>query len=378
MSLRHTKKVLKTSAERIARPTILEVVSDTDARADLTAAADVRAGLGDVFDAHLARMGDSCPPVVGQSDMHWIAAGDGLSLQADLASLFARVQLDIVHTHRVDDLAVIGAAARQAGVPCLVHSVCGEIALADSEQVVRLKDLADEYSAILIAPSFEVASRFNAADDIAVVPRSIDCTRYHAGSSAKARQKTGLPVAPRIIGCASPAAGLETLFRALAKMEPDVHVALFGPASPGIVERSMIREQNLEERVHVLGGWALPELIHQAIDIYYHGPSDDCSARPILAAQACEKPVVAAYPTKAEFLCPQSGHLLPAQFLPALVSALNRALSASPAPAARSFVEQNWNLSSSIGIYETVLRAAIKDSLGEQGQGRGSAAGSAG
>ncbi len=353
-------------------------MSDLDARADLTAASDVRAGLGGLFDTHIARMGDSCPPVVGQHDMHWISSGDGLSLQADLATLFSRVQIDIVHTHRMDDLAVVGAAARQAGVPCLVHSICGEIALADKEQVSRLKELTDMHGALLIAPSFEVASRLDAAADITVVPRSIDCKRYTTGSSAKARQKTGLPVDARIIGCASPATGLETFFRAVSKMEPNVHVALFGPASPGIVERSMIRELSLEERVHVLGGWALPELIHQAIDAYYHGPSDDCSARPVLAAQACGKPVVAAYPTKAEFLCPQSGHLLPAQFLPALIGALNRALSASPASTARSFVEQNWNLAASIGMYESVLRAAVKESLGERGPDRDAAAGGAG
>ena len=41
-------------------------------------------------------------------------------------------------------------------------------------------------------------------------------------------------------------------------------------------------------------------MIHQAIDIYFHGPSRDCSPRPLLAAQACEKPVVATLPTLAE------------------------------------------------------------------------------
>jgi glycosyltransferase involved in cell wall biosynthesis len=377
MSLLHKKNVIRTNAERVARPTILEVVSECDARADLTAASDIRFGLGGVFDAHLARMGDSCPPIVGHDDIHWIT-GDGVSLQADLASLFAQVQLDIVHTHRADDLAVVGAAAREAGVPSLVHTICGEIATADSQKIKRLKELADMYGAVLVAPSLKAARRLNDVEGIVIVPRSVDCARYQPGSPAKARQKTGLPEEPRVIGCASPASKLESLFHAVTRLEPDVHIALFGPASPGALERSLIRELDLEERVHVLGGWALPELIHQAIDIYYHGPSDDCSPRPVLAAQACGKPVVAESPTKAKFLCPQTGYLLPAQFRPGLVDALNQALSISPTLTARSFVEKNWNLSSSIGTYESVLRAAVQSGLGEQESGNDAAAGTAG
>ncbi len=377
MSVLHTKNVNRTNAERVARPTILEVVSDCDARADLTAASDVRFGLGGVFETHLARMGDSCPPVVGHNDIHWIS-GDGVSLQADLASLFARVPLDVVHTHRADDLAIVGAAAREAGVPALVHTICGEIASADSLKVDRLKELVDMHGAVLVAPSFDVACRLGDVENVAIVPRSVDCTRYQPGSPAKARQKTGLPEEPRVIGCASPAANLESLFQAVARLEPDVHIALFGPASPGAVERRLIRELDLEERVHVLGGWALPELIHQAIDIYYHGPSDDCSPRPVLAAQACGKPVVAASPTEANFLCPHTGHLLPAQFQPGLAGALNQALSVSPTLTARSFVEKNWNLSSSIGIYESVLRAAVQNGLGERDSGNDATAGTAG
>ena len=377
MSELNSKDLTRTNAERVARPAILEVVSDCDARADLTAASDIRSGLGGVFDAHLARMGDSCPPIVGHSDTHWIS-GEGLTVQADLAALFARVPLDIVHTHRADDLAIVGAAAREAGVPCLVHTICGEFAMAEQPKVERLIELADVYGAVLVAPSFEVAQRLKSVKNIAIVPRSIDCSRYQPDSPAKARQKIGLPEEPRVIGCASPVSNLETLFLALTRLEPDIHVALFGPASPGAAERSMIRALDLEERVHVLGGWALPELVHQAIDIYYHGPSDDCSPRPVLAAQACGKPVVAAYPTKAEFLCPQTGYLLPAQFLPALVSTLKQALSNSPTLTARSFVEKNWNLSSSIGIYESVLRSAVQNSLGDQESGYDAAAGGAG
>lgn len=374
MKFSNTKGLTRTYAQRIARPAILEIVTDCDARADLTAAADIRAGLSSVFDAHIARMGDSCPPVVGHDDIHWISR-DGASLEADLTSLFARISLDIVHTHRTRDLASVAAAARRSGVPCLVHTIGSDAVVADEQKLMRINELAAAYEVVLVAPSWEVASRLGVAEDVAIVPPSIDCARYRPDSPAKARQKTGLPEEPRIIGCASPASGLEGLFHALTRLELDVHVALFGPAFPGGGERRMIRELNLDERVHVLGGWALPELIHQAIDIYYHGPSGDGGSRPILAAQSCGKPVVAGHPTAAGFLCPQTGQFLASRSPQVLVDALGRALSLSPAPTAREFVEANWCFGSTISVYESVLRSAIELCLNEQGPADDAAAG---
>jgi len=206
---------------------------------------------------------------------------------------------------------------------------------------------------------------------------SIDCGRYRPDLPAKARQKAGLPEHPRIIGCASPAAGLEVLLLALTKMEPDVHVALFGPAFPGAAERHTIRELNLDERVHVLGGWALPEVIHQAIDVYCHGPSDDRGSRPILAAQACGKPVVAGHPAEAGCVCPGTGQCLDEWSSDGLAAALDRAMSLSPAPTAREFVEENWCFAESIGAYESVFRSAIELCLNEQDTADDAAAGGA-
>jgi len=366
MKLFNTKDLIRSYAQRIARPAILEVVSDGDAHADLTAASDIHAGLGTVFDAHLARIGDGSPPVVGYDDIHWISR-DSASLQDEFASLFSRVSLDIVHTHRTQDLASVAPAARRSGVPCVVHTIDGGAVVAEQKQLEELTELAAAYEVVLVAPSAEAASGLGVAEDVAIVRPSIDSARYRPGSPAKARQKTGLPEHPRIVGCASSASGLESLLRALTAMEPDVHVALFGPAFPGAAERHMIRELNLDERVHVLGGWALPEVIHQAIDVYYHGPSDDRGSRPILAAQACGKPVVAGHPTEAGVVCPQTGHCDKSRSPERLAEALDRALSLSPAPAAREFVERNWDTASSIGSYESLFRSAIELSLKERG-----------
>lgn len=377
MSLKYTKGVIRSFSERIARPAILEVVSECDARADLTAASDVRTGLGAVIDAQVVRIGEGSPPVVGHDDVHWISR-DGAALESGLTSLFARIALDIVHTHRTSDLTAIAPTARKSGVPCLVHSIVSDSVTDDERELKRLNELAERFDVVLIAPSVDVASRLGAAEDVAIVPASIDCTRYRPSSPSKARQKTGLPEEPQFIGCATPAAGLKPLFEALTSLDPDVHVALFGPAFPGTAERRLVRELNLDERVHVLGGWALPELIHQAIDVYYQGPSGGCGDRPVLAAQACGKPVVAIGPMDEGKLCPQTGILLTSQSSSALADALSQAISVSPATAARSFVEEYWSFAPLIGAYESVFRSAVELFLAEHDPTDDAAAGSAG
>lgn len=360
MNIVKTNNSPNNRAENGSRITVLEVVSESDASADLTAALEIHDGLGAAFDTHTFRYGWNSLPVGGRDGAHCVP-GDGPALDGALESVFKQVRPDVVHTHRLADLGIVGPVARAAGVPCLVHTVCGEVATAAAWQIEKFRDMAATLQPVLIAPSAETVSSLGDDFQAVVVPRGIDCRKYRPGSPALARRKVGLPPRPRVIGCASPAADLEMLFRALFRLEPDVHLALFGPALPGMVERGLIRRLGLDERVHVLGGWAAPELIHQAIDVYFHGPSLDCSPRPVLAAQACGKPVVAASPAEAVSLCPETGTLLPAAFQPALVGALRRALANTPAPAARKFAESAWSASVSIEGYETALRDAVRD-----------------
>lgn len=344
------------------RPILLESVTDRDAQGDLTCAIDLRDGLAEACDTHLLLLATTQQGGLERRDAMQIWSGNP-NLPSELRSLLGNLQADIVHTHRIDELSTIGRAARQAGVPHIVHSVCGTITSAQKWQLDQLAALLEELSPLMIAPSEEAADRLPGSAQIAILPTGIDCERYVPGDRVSARRKIGLPLKPKIIGRASPLKGLETLLQALFRMDPEVHLALFGPAQVGRAERELIRWLGLEERVHVLGAWARPELIYQAIDIYFHGPAGDCLPRAVLAAQACGKPVIACAPTLNRVLCPLTGRLAPIEYMPALLHSLRRSLDSPKPEVTRQFILDNWNIGNTLKGYSELF-----DQLAEQNE----------
>lgn len=344
------------------RPVLIEAVTDSDAQDDLTCAFDLRDGLAGAWDSHLLWLSTTGHngQVPRDATRMWSESPD---LPSELRTLFEDLRPDIVHTHRMGELSTIGQAAKQSGVPHIVHSVYGTIANAEKWQVDRLAAVVEELSPLLIAPSDEAARRLPASARIAILPTGMDCERYAPGDQERARRKTGLPPGPKIIGCASPIQGLETLLHALFRMEREVHLALFGVAQPGKEERLLIRWLGLEERVHVLGAWARPELIYQAIDAYFHGPSGDCLPRAVLAAQACGKPVVACGPTPSRVLCPRTGRLTPTGYMPTLLHSLRRSLEAPEPQVTRQFVLDNWHIGNTLERYSDLFGQLAEQNL---------------
>lgn len=354
MNLDNSQQVETSYSASNTRPVILEVASEVDARGDFTSAFDIRAALRNSCEFHLLRIGSEATPLPFSDNAHQIGGGAPEQLR-QLTALFEKIRPDVVHTHRLRDLANIGITARAAGVPRLVHTICDGFPGASEQKVAEFLALAHSLRPMLVAPTAEAACRLNPDTQVTVIPRGIDLSRNRPGDALQARRKIGLPLAPQIVGSASPAASLETLVRSLFRLDSNVHLALFGAAIPGPGERELIRHLGVEERIHVLGSWAQPELIHQAIDVYFHGPSSDNCPRPLLAAQAAAKPAIAIFPAVVDFLCPETGQLLPNQFQPAILSALKRALDNAPAPQARKFVEKNWDAATAMAAYEELF-----------------------
>lgn len=337
------------------RPVLMETATESDALDDRTGAADLCDRLAQEFDTHLLLLSNDSQKGEGQRNRVRLWKDDP-GLSGELKFLFDFMRPDVLHTHKPDELAALGHAARAAGVPHLVHSLCGELAAAGTRHLDRFAAIAEGLSPLLIAPSEEVADRLPSWARVEVVRTGIDCERYVPGDKASARRKTGLPAKPRIIGCASPAQGMASLLKTIFHLDGDIHLALFGLANPGAAERDLIRRLDLEERVHVLGAWAKPELIFQAIDVYFHGPSDDCLPRPVLAAQACGKPSIACTPALDDALCPQTGRQAPMQYMPALRHSLRRALEPTDSRVTRQFILDRWNVEQSLESYGTLFR----------------------
>lgn len=338
---------------------LLETVTERDALDDLTSALDLCDGMADCYDTHLLWLANEPRKGVRRRrGYHFWKDDPGLS--DELALLFEGLLPDIVHTHRLRELATVGHAARKAGVPHLVHTICGEFGKAPKWRLQQFAAAAQGLSPVLIAPSEEAAQELPTDARIEILPVGVDCERYVPGDGALARRKVGLPSAPRIIGCSTPTQALETLFHAMFRMDADIHLALFGKARPDNADRAMLRRLGLEERVHVLGSWAKPELVYQAIDIYFHGPAGDCMPRAVLAAQACGKLVVACTPTPSSTLCPDTGRLAPMDYMPTLSHALRLSLNSAAPGVTRQFVLDRWNVRDSVDSYARLFRQFAK------------------
>jgi glycosyltransferase involved in cell wall biosynthesis len=334
---------------------LVESVTDFDAQGDLTAAIDLHSGLAKSCDSQLLWL-ETIPQKTQEQPGAIRLWSKGPGLPGELQDLFDNIRPDIVHTHRLDELAAIGQAAKQAGVPHIVHSVCGTLTGLGKLRLDRFAATVETLSPLLLAPSEEAADLLPASAHIEILPAGIDCERYIPGDRARARRKIGLPAGPRIIGCASPIQNLGTLLQALFRMDSEVQLSLFGAALPGKEERALIRRLGLEERVHVLGAWARPELIYQAIDVYFHGPAGDCLPRAVLAAQACGKPVIACAPTPNRALCPQTGRIAATGFMPTLLHSLRRSFESTDAATTRQFVLDNWNIGNTLERYGDLFK----------------------
>ncbi|MBE9553241.1 MAG: hypothetical protein IMF05_07250 [Proteobacteria bacterium] len=343
------------------RPVLMETVAENDAQDDLSSAIDLTDGLAGECETLLLWLANI--PQKSQERRNAIQLwNEDPNLQDELRKLFDNLRPDIVHTHRLSELTTVGHAAGQAGVPNIVHSVCGAITGAEKWQLDQFAALMEGLSLLLIAPNEEAADRLPASARVEILPAGIDCERYVPGDPARARRKIGLPAKPRVIGCASPLQGLETLLQALFRMDGEVHLALFGQARPAQAERGLIKRLGLEERVHVLGAWAKPELIFQAIDVYFHGPSGDCLPRAVLAAQACGKSAIACEPAPSKTLCPQTGRLTPLQYMPTLLHSLRRTLDSAEPAVTRQFIVDNWNVERSLEGYSALFKQLAEPS----------------
>ncbi len=239
------------------RPLLVETVRSSDAQNDQTAAVDLCNILRPYYDTRLLWLEDDKWNAGNQIDAVQLN-DDAPGLLDQICGVFERMRPTFVHTHRLDELEFVGRAARKAGVPYLVHSLNSDFLQADEDETGKLCTLIQELSPVTISSDPAVASRLRGSVKVEIIPTGIDCNRYFPGDQEKARRRVGLPPEPKIIGCSSSLSDVSHLAHALFQLESNVHLALFGKARLDRMERELIRKLGLEERIHVLGGWARP------------------------------------------------------------------------------------------------------------------------
>lgn len=353
----------QTDRANAERPVIVYVLSWQDARLDLAIAGDLRTRLGTEFDSHFVQFHEpDIMPLSERGAYHIPRAGADFA--EHLESLIRSLQPDIVHTHSLRDFETVLPAVSRAGVPHLVHRVESPVRAENTVGHLQEGLFLQAAGALAVVPNSDLIPKGWAGTAPWVIPTGIDCDRFSPGDAEQARRKVGLPLGPKIVGCGSMSEHLDPLIQAIFRSRQDIHLALFGPGVPTSAQRQRIRRLGLDERIHVVGPWAEPELIYRAIDAYFHGPDENPVPRQILAAQAVGKPVIATRPVREESLCPQNGHLLPTLFVPALTSAIQRMVAGVSGESIRRFIETNWNSDRMVGAYREMFHALIAESDG--------------
>lgn len=116
---------------------------------------------------------------------------------------------------------------------------------------------------------------------------------------AAARRQLGLPPqAPLLLFVANDYArkGLDTLLQALAKLSPEVHLAVAGNPAPIPRYRQLAEQLGLSERVHFLGSRNDLTPVYLAADCLTHPTLEDSFAMVVLEAMAHGLPVVVSGP----------------------------------------------------------------------------------
>lgn len=340
---------------RGARPVIVEIVSQEDAQSDMTAAGDIHAGLGPDFDVHLIHLGDHANRLSRRVGALSLAV-DNPRFDEMLVDILRSLQAEIVHTHRFADLARIGHGARDAGASHLIHTINDTTEIANGRDLSGLSSVLNIHKPLLVAVAGVLPDDFDLGNrPVACVPQGVDCHRYEPGNAERARRRIGLPQNAKIVGCASPIAHLDPFLRAIKEVDGDVHVALFGEAKPNAGRKRWLQQVDMEEKVHVLGPWADPAHVYQAMDAYFHGPAAIPYPRPVLAAQATGISVVATAPTCVNTIGPTGGTLMEMPSVPVLAAAIDEAIRKLPQPAARQFIESNWNADATVDAYRDVF-----------------------
>mgnify|MGYP005903609825 CR=1 FL=1 len=255
-------------------------------------------------------------------------AGWSLTTLYRLIRLLRQLRPAAVHTHHLGPLLYGGLAARLARVACLIHTEHDAWYLDDPRQRQLAGLGLRTLRPTLVADASPVAHQLQArlgAIQAQVIPNGIDEGRFVPGPAELARQALGLPLGVRLIGCA---ARLETvkghhlLLEAVARLSPEVHLALAGVGSLQNALQQQCRLLGIAHRVHFLGLVEQMPRFYQGLDLFCLPSLAEGMPLCVLEAQACGVPVVmSAVGAAADIVCPASGQLLEARD-PALLAQL--------------------------------------------------------
>jgi glycosyltransferase involved in cell wall biosynthesis len=300
------------------------------------------------------------------AQIHLLKKAPGSSLRTvfRLARLLREIGADIVHTHHVGPLIYGGLAARLAGVSRVIHTEHDAWHLQSTRRRHVQNAAISLVRPVLVADAPHVAANamtFLPGRDYQTVLNGIDCERFVPGNKIAARTELGLPTTVTLIGCSArlePVKGVDNLVNALAHLPDDIHLAVAGQGSQRDALIDLAQELDVLERIHLIGHVDDMPRFYQALDLFCLPSRNEGLPLSPLEAQSCGIPaVVMDVGAAGQTLCPETGHLVPADDLAELTRALRRALDRNLKCSPRSHVEAKWDVRKMAAAYRQLHTA---------------------
>jgi glycosyltransferase involved in cell wall biosynthesis len=260
----------------------------------------------------------------------------------ELAAVFRRHRIDLVHSHEFT-MAVLGAwAARRAGLPHVITMHGGRYYAGRIHRRVAMW-AAVRSSGDIVGVSDDVARALRrdlhlAAPAVRVVPNGVlPALRDPAAPSL--RSELGLAADARLLlalGNLYPVKGHRYLVDALAlaAAHPDVHLILAGRGGEEADLRARAAELGIEHRVHLLGFRSDVGALIAAADVFVMPSLSEGLPLALLEAMFGERPIVATSVGEMPALLePDAGIIVPPADAAALAGAITRLLDDRPAAA---------------------------------------------
>ena len=296
-----------------------------------------------------------------------------------LANIFYKQKVDVVHTHGWQTLIYSSIAAFIARVPVLINGEHGKFHLDEPRRRVAYKiisKMVDRYITVSHSLKLELMSLLDGDKDrITIIPNGVDLKKFSSLSAdevSKCKSKLGIPINALVIGSVGrlePVKNYQMLLSAFANLSRDeafLHCVLIGD---GILRRDLENlafQLGVSEKVHFTGIIDNPHNIVPIFDVFVMTSINEGMSNAILEGMACGKAIVATDVGDNGKLVEDgvNGFLVKSMDAPALESSIkllltDKGLRQSAGNRSRSIVAEQFDIKKMVTSYQDNYLQAI-------------------
>ncbi|MGF1725426.1 glycosyltransferase [Photobacterium nomapromontoriensis] len=286
-----------------------------------------------------------------------------------LIRIFKKLKVDVVHTHHIGPLIYAGIAARAAGVKQLIHTEHDAWHLANDQHCKLQTRVIRLCKPIVVADAEDVAKGMNKhlkMEPDLIITNGIDTEKFSPGCQQTARAQLGLPEEVTMIGCSGRLEwekGHAYLIAALARLPPNVHLALAGNGSLKYKLIKQVEDLQLTPRVHFLGHIDDMPTFYRSLNVFCQPSINEGMPLAPLEAQACGIPaIVTTAGGSRESLCRETGQVVKKRNYRALVSAISATMN-QESPSPRAFVTQKGDIRKTVMAYAMLYQGRLPQGM---------------